>query len=150
MGRNLTPAEVDPALAVFLREFPGHLAEFKLPDAAGSILLRQVHGATRLLHPAELCFASFGWVCTPQPAYQDEDGQLWSCFDAQRSSGERVRVRQIYVALDGEAPMVDLGDCLRDARTWPDAGSWFWAASLPGSTVAETLAITHVLPIVDA
>lgn len=145
-GRSLTPTEVDPGLAVFLRDFPGHIAEFKLPDAAESILLRQVHGVTRMLHPAELCFAGFGWTCTPQPAHRDEEGRLWSCFSAERPDGTHFDVRQLYVSLDTATLSSDLADRLRDARSWPDAGSCFWAASLPGSTVSNTLAITHVLP----
>ena len=134
-------------MQAFLSDFPGSMAEFEMDGGKESVLLRKVRGVTRKLHPSELCFRGFGWSCIPRAAHRDADGQLWSCFEARHSDGQRYLVRQRYVALPSETLPEQLDDVLHDAPSWPDAGAWFWAAAIPGARIEHTLAITHLLTL---
>ncbi|MBI1320616.1 MAG: hypothetical protein GC168_16960 [Candidatus Hydrogenedens sp.] len=144
-GRVLELKPIDTALETFLKNSPVQAREFTVQGANELVLLRQAPGLTRSLHPSETCFRGFGWQCSPRPAHRDAAGRLWSSFEARRSDGSAVLVREIYLAVPDSGVPASLDDLIADASTWPDAGSWFWSALTRGT--GRTLAITHTLPI---
>lgn len=120
------------------------MAQFRVEGSNETVLLRRVHGATRKLHPAELCYRSFGWTCEPARAMRDAQGHLWSAFSARDKSGHMQQVRQAVFAYAGARG--DLADITDGAASWADTASWFWAAAMPGSAVSESIAITVSTP----
>lgn len=145
--RTLSARPMEPGMEHFLQDFPGEMAEFGIEGTEQALLLRYTKAVSRKLHPAELCYRGAGWHCMPLPAYRDQLGHLWSCFEAKRSDGKQVLVRQLYLHLDPEPKSLHLEDWLKGSKSWPDAAAWFWQASMPVHRGHATLGLTWVSPL---
>lgn len=124
-----------------LGDFEGEIAQFRLAEHSTQILLRVTDKPTRRIHPVENCYRASGWQVAPLPPLQDQQGRLWSVFQATHPDGRSRRVRQLYAAIEQTHAGGDLATWLQGARTWPDASAWYWAAARPGGGVRRTLAI---------
>ncbi|MBI5092079.1 MAG: archaeosortase/exosortase family protein [Candidatus Hydrogenedentes bacterium] len=141
-GQRLIPVPVSEGMREYLRDFPGDSAQFQVGDTGKLILLRRTAFATRKLHSSENCYRGKGVTRKPMPAVRDTGGRLWSQFWLNRPFSAPRTVRQCYFSIDPAAAGGALEDWVRDAPSWPDASSWYWAAARPGSPVRTTLAVT--------
>lgn len=116
-GRPLRPLALGAAEMRFAVRFPGHIA--RMTDGAQTLVLREVHEPTRMLHPAADCYRAVGYTIAEARLERDAQAQMWRCFVAERG-GHRLRVCERIVDADGQA--------------FTDASSWFWAAALGQST----------------
>ena len=129
-------------LAEWLDDFPGRIAEFQVGESNRRVVLRWTPVATRMLHPAETCYIAHGAEVSPLPAHRDRFGHLWSAFRVTRNDGRKTAMRQCYFAVPPDSAGGALEEWIREAPSWPDASSWYWARALPGSDVEATLAVT--------
>lgn len=152
-GEPLNPMPLPSEWDSFLSGFPGAWAQFRVGDTGKVVLMRYCTAATRMLHPAENCYLALGGRCMPMSSLRDERGHVWSRFEYADPDGSRRVVSQCYfapAATDAGDPFPaqagELSDWLHGATSWSDASAWYWAASLPGSRVFATLAITVAEP----
>ena len=131
-----------PLDAEWLEDFPGRIAEFQLGESNRRVVFRWTPVVTRMLHPAETCYIAHGAEVSPLPAHRDRFGHLWSAFRVTRHDGRQTAMRQCYFTIPLDSAGGALEDWIREAPSWPDASSWYWAAALPGSDVEATLAVT--------
>jgi|694.fasta_scaffold10638_6 exosortase len=123
------PLEALPPTAAeqaFAKSFPGRLSSHRWGDR--QVILREVHTATRRLHPSRDCFRAAGFQTTEAITVIRPDGDRWSHFTATRG-GERFEVLERVISL-------------RDGSSWTDAAAWFWHAlrhPLNGPWRAETV-----------
>lgn len=116
-GRPLRPLALGAFEARFAARFPGHIA--RMTDGERTLVLREVHEPTRMLHPAADCYRAVGYTVADAHLERDAQQQLWRCFIAERE-GQRLRVCERIVDAAG--------------ASFTDASSWFWAAALGQST----------------
>ena len=110
-GKSLQQLDLTEREKVFLRGFPGEIKRFT--DGNREIIIRNVQGATRKLHPASDCFSAIGYSVKPLPIRIDEDENKWSCFRAAKN-GENLKVcERIYT---------------KSGKSWTDVSSWYWSA----------------------
>jgi hypothetical protein len=128
-GKPLRPLALSRVEARFAARFPGTIA--RMTDGQGTLVLRRVHTATRMLHPATDCYRGLGYAISQQVLEQDGEQRLWRCFVALRG-GERVRVCERIVDARGQA--------------FTDTSAWFWAASL-GQSSGPWQAVTTARPL---
>ena len=95
----------------FAARLEGRMARFRAADQ--EVVLRWTWRVGTGLHSGRYCYRGLGYEITPEPAHLDVDGQLWSCFRAERG-GERLVIR--------ERVYDDLG------QSWPEVSAWFWDA----------------------
>ena len=110
-GRALKRLPLDPREEEFFKGFPGEMARFT--DGRRRILIRWVGERTRKLHPSSDCYKSTGWSVKPAGLEPDENGNLWSTFEARRGE-EHVSVSATILDTAG--------------NSWADVSSWYWAA----------------------
>jgi hypothetical protein len=122
-GRTLTPQAMSREQNKF-KAFSGKIAKFT--DGKNEILFREVRTATRQLHSSSDCFRGSGFSIEPMPMFMDNEGDVWSRFQATRGE-QRLEVREIVSDLQGQS--------------WSDVSSWYWAAVL-GKTKGPWLATT--------
>ena len=91
--------------------FPGRIARFE--SAGREIIVKQVTRASRKLHPAEVCFKSWGYKIDYGPLFVDREGHTWTQFDAVRGD-QRMHVRE---CVQGPA-----------GQHYTDVSAWYWAA----------------------
>lgn len=141
-GEQLWTIPLTKAETNYLRDFPGDWRQFKFPSTDIVVLLRWCVLPTRTLHAAENCFLAQGGACEHLSSIRDQAGHVWSRFRYKPLHGVSRDVRQCYFAVNSASRGGELDDWIRDARSWPDASAWYWAAAMPGSDVRMTLAIT--------
>jgi hypothetical protein len=120
-GRALRPLALSPVEQRFASHFPGQLT--RLTDGRQTLVWREVHTPTRMLHPAADCYRGLGYRIENARLESDGQARLWRCFVAVRqgaSGPERVRVCERIVDANGQA--------------FTDTSSWFWSAQLGQST----------------
>ncbi|GEM_PF-1662134 len=126
-GQILTPVPLTEIDQRFPKSFPGETARFKTEQK--SILLRWVKGPTRLLHASATCYQAGGYDVSPLPAYQDEQGRLWSQYRVRYGHTDLVVREQVHSVSSG--------------ASWPEVTAWYWDALLkrdPGPWLAVTVA----------
>jgi hypothetical protein len=125
-GKPLTPLPLTELEKRFTGDFPGHINRFT--DGKREIVVRWVTEATRKLHPSSDCFQGLGYTVRPLALRRDENGSLWSSFEATKD-GEQLHV---YEQIRSES-----------GQTWTDVSAWYWPALAAGRgswwafTVAE-------------
>jgi len=112
-GRPLRPLALGAVEQRFAARFPGSIA--RLSDGERQIVWREVHGPTRMLHPATDCYRGSGWQVGGERIEIDAAERRWRCFEAEQDS-RRLRVCERITGADG--------------RAFTDPSSWFWAALL--------------------
>lgn len=130
-GRAVRPLALSAVEQRFAARFPGHMT--RLTDGEQVLVLRQVHQATRMLHPAADCYRGLGYRIAQARLERDAQGRVWRCFVAERD-GRQLRVCERIVDAQGQA--------------YTDASSWFWAAQLgqssgPWQAVTTARAVSH-------
>lgn len=109
----------------FSKDFPGSIARFR--NSKTELLVRSVSRATRSLHPSSDCFKGSGYNIHPLHSQMDEEGNVWSCFHAERIN-RKLEVCEHVLSADS-------------LNHWSDIQSWFWSATLrssPGPWTALT------------
>ena len=97
---------------VFTSRLEGRMARFRAGDL--ELVLRWTWRVGTGLHTGRYCYRGLGYSISPEPARLDANGQLWSCFRAERGD-ERFMVR--------ERVHDEIG------QSWPEVSAWFWEAS---------------------
>lgn len=111
-GVRLEPVPLTKREARFAEAFPGHIGRFQWGES--EVILRHVTRATRLLHSSADCLRAAGFATSPKPPWQDPDGRVWGCFDADHD-GKHFRVRERITSTS-------------QSQVHTDVSSWFWAA----------------------
>ena len=125
-GRALTALPLTELEKRFANDFPGQIGRFT--DGKREIVIRWLTEATRKLHPSSDCFQGLGYTINPLALRRDDNGSLWSSFEATKGN-EQLRV---YERIHNES-----------GKTWTDVSAWYWSAFSEGSgswwaiTVAE-------------
>ncbi len=121
-GRALRPLALSPVEQRFAAHFPGQLT--RLTDGVQTLVWREVHAPTRMLHPAADCYRGLGYRIENARLERDAQDRLWRCFVAERTgpSGEKQRIRVCERIVDATG------------RSFTDTSSWFWSAQLGQST----------------
>jgi hypothetical protein len=112
-GQPLTRLPLSRAEARFGAGFPGQIARFT--DGSRELMLRRVVQPTRRLHPAADCYRGLGYRVGESRIVRNGEDRRWRCFTARRPGAEREVCERIY------GP---------DGRSWTDASSWYWDATL--------------------
>ncbi|NOT62165.1 MAG: hypothetical protein HOP19_18285, partial [Acidobacteria bacterium] len=73
------------------------------------------------------CFQGLGYRITPLPLQNDNTGNRWQSFTAQRQD-ERLHIRERIYETHG-------------AQSWSDVSAWYWQALL-GRTTGSWWAVT--------
>lgn len=111
----------------FSRKFPGRLATYR--HSHGTIIFRQVHGATRRLHDSATCLSAGGFKLSPAEVETDERGRKWKTYTA-KNSKNHLRVRSTVMELESD-------------RSWASVSEWYWHAFTNGKS-KRYLAITEL------
>jgi len=125
-GRTLTALPLTNLEKGFTSDFPGQINRFT--DGKREIVIRWVTEATRKLHPSSDCFQGLGYVVKPLALRRDDNGSLWSSFEATKGNEQLV----VYERIHNET-----------GQSWTDVSAWYWSALVEGRgswwaiTVAE-------------
>jgi exosortase len=122
----LHPLPATEAELAFAKSFPGSLSSHRWGNE--QVILRQVHEATRRLHPSSECLRAAGFKTSEAFTVDLSDGTRWSRFYAERD-GLRLIVHERITS-----PL--------NQKSWTDVSSWYWFAlwhPLNGPWQAETL-----------
>jgi hypothetical protein len=125
--RPLAPSAVEER---FADRFPGAIA--RLTDGRQTLLLRQVHTPTRMLHPAADCYRALGYRIEQARLERDAQARLWRCFVTERPGAQKLRVCERIVDAEGSA--------------FTDTSDWYWAAT-SGRSHGPWQAVTLARPI---
>jgi len=129
-GHPLRPMALSAVEQRFAAQFPGRIE--RMGDGSRTLVLREVHQATRMLHPAADCYRGLGYRIEQARLERDAEERLWRCFTAARPGGGTLHVCERIVD--------------RHGKTWTDTSAWFWAAA-SGSTQGPWQAITIATPL---
>lgn len=112
-GEPLSPTSPQPEDSLLALRLPGRLQRFE--TAEYTVVISWVTEPTPDLHSAAICFRGAGYDVVPASAVLDDDGGVWTRFNASRGAIE-----------------VKVEEQIRDehGRTWSDLAAWWWAASL--------------------
>lgn len=125
-GKTLTALPLTELEKGFASGFPGQINRFT--DGEREIVVRWVTEATRQLHPSSDCFQGLGYVVKPLALRRDENGSLWSSFEATKGNERLLVYERIYS---------------ESGQSWTDVSAWYWSALAQGRgswwaiTVAE-------------
>lgn len=129
-GEPLRPLALSEVERRFAAHFPGSIA--RLTDERSLFVMRQVAVPTRMLHPAVDCYRALGYRIEQARLERDAQARLWRCFNAQRASGQTLRVCERIVDANGAA--------------FTDTSAWYWAAA-SGQSQGPWHAVTMARPM---
>ena len=112
-GAPLRPLALSDVERRFADRFPGAIA--RLTDGRQTLVLREVHLPTRMLHPAADCYRALGYRIEQARLERDAEARLWRCFVTQASGAHKLRVCERIVDAEGAA--------------FTDTSAWYWAAA---------------------
>lgn len=125
-GKTLTALPLTELEKGFGAGFPGEINRFT--DGKREIVIRWVTEATRMLHPSSDCFQGLGYVVKPLALRRDDNGALWSSFEATKGN----ELLFVYERIHSDS-----------GQSWTDVSAWYWSALAEGRgswwaiTVAE-------------
>ena len=132
-GAPLRPLALGEVEQRFAKHFPGTVT--RMTDGKQVLVLRTVHHATRMLHPATDCYRGLGYRIHSEQLEVQADQQRWRCFVAERTTrtGERaVRVCERIEDAQGQG--------------FTDTSAWYWA-SVAGQSKGPWQATTVATPL---
>jgi hypothetical protein len=129
-GAALRPLALSEVERRFAERFPGAIA--RLTDGRQTLVLREVHAPTRMLHPAADCYRALGYRIEQAHLSRDAQGRLWRCFVTEGPGAQKLRVCERIVDAEGTA--------------FTDTSAWYWAAA-SGRSHGPWQAVTLARPI---
>ena len=132
-GAPLRPMALGEVEQRFAKHFPGTVT--RMTDGKQVLVLRTVHQATRMLHPATDCYRGLGYRIHSEQLEVQADQRRWRCFVAERTrsgAGRAVRVCERIEDAQGEG--------------FTDTSAWYWA-SVAGQSKGPWQATTVATPL---